>query len=30
MKEFDPEGAVRRQRHQLQQRKYYSKGSNHV
>ena len=30
MKELDPEGAVRRQRHQLQQRKYYSKGPNYV
>ena len=34
MKQFDPEGVVRRQRqrqrHQLQRRKYYSKGTNYV
>ena len=30
MKELDPEGVVRRQRHQLQRRKYYSKGPNYV
>ena len=30
MKELHPEGAVRRQRPQLQRRKYYSKGPNYV
>ena len=30
MKQLDPEGVVRRQRHQLQRRKYYSKGPNYV
>ena len=30
MKQLDPEDVVRRQRHQLQRRKYFSKGPNYV